>query len=397
MRIATSNSYEAGLGTLTQRQTELAQSQERLTSGKRVARASDDPAAAARAERALAREMRSQTSQRAVDASRSAMEQTEGAIADGTELLQDARELLVAAGNAAYGDAERQALSARLRGIREQLFAVANRSDGAGSYVFGGQAASAPPFVDAPGGVQFRATTGAMRTEESTALPLSSDGAATWMRARTGNGFFETRVLSSTTAWIDNGRVTDPAALTDSTYTLEFSVSGGTTSYAILKDGAPTAAVAEPYVDGQAIELDGMSFSVNGSPGNGDRFEVLPASSTLTVFDALDQAVAELATPARTSAQVAQSSADNLRRLDAVLGTMQAARSEAGQVLNRIDAETSRLADQTLAAQGERSAAEDLDMVQAISDFQTRQTGYDAALKSYSMVQRMSLFQYLNT
>jgi flagellar hook-associated protein 3 FlgL len=35
-------------------------------------------------------------------------------------------------------------------------------------------------------------------------------------------------------------------------------------------------------------------------------------------------------------------------------------------------------------------------MVQAISDFQNKQSGYDAALKSYSMVQRLSLFQYLN-
>ena len=35
-------------------------------------------------------------------------------------------------------------------------------------------------------------------------------------------------------------------------------------------------------------------------------------------------------------------------------------------------------------------------MVQAISDFQNQQTGYDAALKAYSMVQRLSLFQYLN-
>jgi flagellar hook-associated protein 3 FlgL len=35
-------------------------------------------------------------------------------------------------------------------------------------------------------------------------------------------------------------------------------------------------------------------------------------------------------------------------------------------------------------------------MVQAISSFQNQQTGYDAALKSYSMVQRISLFQYLN-
>ncbi len=48
-----------------------------------------------------------------------------------------------------------------------------------------------------------------------------------------------------------------------------------------------------------------------------------------------------------------------------------------------------------LAAQTERSTAEDLDMVQAISEFQNRQTGYDAALKAYSLVQRMSLFNYI--
>ena len=35
-------------------------------------------------------------------------------------------------------------------------------------------------------------------------------------------------------------------------------------------------------------------------------------------------------------------------------------------------------------------------MVQALSDFQAKQSGYDAALKTYSLVQRMSLFQYLN-
>lgn len=35
-------------------------------------------------------------------------------------------------------------------------------------------------------------------------------------------------------------------------------------------------------------------------------------------------------------------------------------------------------------------------MVKAISEFQNQQSGYDAALKSYASVQRMSLFQYLN-
>jgi len=74
-----------------------------------------------------------------------------------------------------------------------------------------------------------------------------------------------------------------------------------------------------------------------------------------------------------------------------------AARAAAGEVLNRTDGIEGRIADSKLAAQTERSNAEDLDMVQAVSDFQNRQSGYDAALKSYSMVQRLSLFQYLNT
>ncbi len=53
MRIATANAYDSGIDSLVRRQSELAEMQDKMTSGKRVAKASDDPAAAARAERAL--------------------------------------------------------------------------------------------------------------------------------------------------------------------------------------------------------------------------------------------------------------------------------------------------------------------------------------------------------
>ena len=54
-----------------------------------------------------------------------------------------------------------------------------------------------------------------------------------------------------------------------------------------------------------------------------------------------------------------------------------------------------RLATQKVSAEAQKSQAEDLDMVQALSSFQNQQSGYEAALKAYSMVQRMSLFQYI--
>ena len=70
-------------------------------------------------------------------------------------------------------------------------------------------------------------------------------------------------------------------------------------------------------------------------------------------------------------------------------------RSRAGEALNRLDGLEQRVQQAKLDAQTERSEAEDLDLLAAISDFQNRQSGYDAALKTYSIVQRMSLFEYL--
>ncbi|MGZ5659522.1 MAG: flagellar hook-associated protein FlgL, partial [Caldimonas sp.] len=152
MRISTANAFDAGIDSLTRRQSELSDLQDQMTSGKRVAKASDDPAAAARAERALASISRTEASQRAVDASKVVMTQTESALGTAGDLMQSARELMVSGGNATYGDSDRAALAAQLKSIRDQLFTVANANDGAGTYLFGGQGATQKPFVDAPGG-----------------------------------------------------------------------------------------------------------------------------------------------------------------------------------------------------------------------------------------------------
>ena len=147
-----------------------------------------------------------------------------------------------------------------------------------------------------------------------------------------------------------------------------------------------------PYRSGQAIEFDGMSVTVQGAPAAGDRFDVTPAAADLSLFDVLDRVAAELQAGGRSKAQLAQTVASGLRDIDAAFGNLQLQRSMAGESLNRIDTVEGRLAESQLAAQTERSLAEDLDMVQALSDFKAKQSGYDAALSTYSLVQRMSLF-----
>ena len=68
MRIATANTYDNALEQLYKRQSDLSQQQERISTGQRVIRPSDDPAAAAQAERVMTRLTRIDVDQRALEA-----------------------------------------------------------------------------------------------------------------------------------------------------------------------------------------------------------------------------------------------------------------------------------------------------------------------------------------
>ncbi|RZL00273.1 MAG: flagellar hook-associated protein 3, partial [Rubrivivax sp.] len=115
MRISTAYSFDSSIDNLQKRQVEMSQSQMQLTSGKKVNAASDDPIAAARAERALASISRDDANQRSLDASRNVMQLSESSIGDAVSLLQTAREAMIAAGNGSYTEKERQALALKLK------------------------------------------------------------------------------------------------------------------------------------------------------------------------------------------------------------------------------------------------------------------------------------------
>src|ERR1700750_61584 len=249
-RISTSHAYDAALNNLMNRQDNLTATQEQMTSGKRVIKASDDPTAAARAERARALEDRTTSSQKAVDASNNAMTLTESALGDAGELLQQARELLVSAGDASYSDAERASKASAIAAIRSQLLAVANRPDGQGGFVFSGQGSGGAPFIDKPGGVVFQGTGGEVNVATDEPLPLTLDGGNVWLSANSGNGVYVTKNVNSSNAWIDAGRVTSPDQITNSTYDIQFSTAGGATTYSVIKDGSAVS-TGNAFTSGQ--------------------------------------------------------------------------------------------------------------------------------------------------
>jgi flagellar hook-associated protein 3 FlgL len=303
MRIATAHAYDLAVTQLQRRQSDMSDAQAKLTSGKRVERGSDDPSNAARGERASSTIARLDATQRALEASRTSMELGEGALGAASEDLQRARELLVQAGNGSLTDNERNLIATELRSLRDSLLGTANRTDGAGRYLFGGQGSDGPPFVDTPAGVVFQGTPGIATVAGSGDLPISVDGDYAWMR---------------------------------------------------------------------------------------------PAGGT-TVFAALDQVITDLQTPGRIPTDISAGTVTAISAIDASMDRLGAVRAQVGSTLNRLDVIEGRISDSRIANETERSVATDLDFTKAITDFQTKQAGYDAALRSYAMVQRMSLFQYIGS
>ena len=117
-RVATANTFDRTIQNINRRQSELAQAQEQLSSGKRVNRASDDAVAATLAERAQNRLARVQADQTALEASKSSLTLVEAGLGEANDLMVRARELVVQGGNPVLTQNSREDLARQLEGLR---------------------------------------------------------------------------------------------------------------------------------------------------------------------------------------------------------------------------------------------------------------------------------------
>lgn len=407
MRVATAHSYDTTIAQLNKRQAELATQQERISSGKRVMRASDDPVSAALSEAVQNRLSRVQTDRRALESSSTSIQQAESALGEAGDLIQKVRDLILAGGNGTYGPTERAALANDIEGLRDQLFSTANRQDSTGQSLFGGLGGSPTPFVQEFGSgsneVRFDGQRG-QKAAGDNQLPNAMDGEAIWMRIPAGNGTFSINLPTSNTGSLrgDTGQVTDPSALTGHDYRIDFSGTAGAMQYSVtdVTTGTPVPGqTGVPYGTGSQIEFDGMSFQVSGEPQAGDQMEITPSTAPTDMFKVMQDAIDALRLDTGGSGDAAlrtHSLNRALTELDAGHERVLLARAQAGEWLNRADTVDGLLGDREVDHTAEQSQLEDIDLISAYSQYKTLELGTQAALKSYASVQKLSLFQYLS-
>ncbi|HHA1293094.1 TPA: flagellar hook-associated protein FlgL [Enterobacter ludwigii] len=149
MRLSTLYMYQQSAQSMSARMSQSNDAYLRMSAGKTLLKASDDPAAATDAVKykdALAKlELYSDVRSRA----RGALEHEDNILNGAGNLLTTTlKEKLVAAGSDAYSDADRNALGKEIEGIRQNLLDLANSRDGNGRYIFGGFKTDKPPYLD---------------------------------------------------------------------------------------------------------------------------------------------------------------------------------------------------------------------------------------------------------
>lgn len=186
MRIGTAFAQQIAIDGIGERQARLLEGQEQLSSGKRISRPSDDPLAAAEAERIRSRESRIEAEKRTTLFARQMLSNAESTLGDADTLLQSARESLLGANNPTLGPGDRGIFAAQLRQTREQLLAVANRGDGAGGFVFGGQGTPGAPI--GTDGTTYAPQAGTQQLGQEMVSSVSLDGRQNFTAVRTATG-----------------------------------------------------------------------------------------------------------------------------------------------------------------------------------------------------------------
>ena len=406
-RLGTANMYDRTINNINRQQNELASQMEHTSAGMRVIRPSDDPVAAAQAERARNRLERIASDQRGLDAQKATIEYAESTLGEINDALQEFRSLLVQAGNGAYNQVQRDTLVEQLTSLREQISTYVNRVDSNGLPLFRGlDTKAAKPFPSDQEGVQ----SGQPNNGEFS-IANSLNGVQAFFSGKTGNGVLEVEpflrdpvtnapIANQGQAHADVGVIKDPAAAAAVTTPVEitFHDDAGVLSYSL--DGGVTLT---PYKEGDGIEVAGMEVVIKGEPAAGDGFTIKP-SETISIFDAMDRAIAAVrdngnADGSTTYGALAHGITQSLTELDTALNRVSTVRGVAGDLLAQAERMGNTLLAREEQTEAQRVAAEQYDaegMVRAISQMQTQQTAVSAALQSYASIQKLSLFNYIS-
>jgi len=407
MRISTSWQFQQSLSTMLNQQSALANTQNQVTTGKRINVASDDPTGAAQAlslNHILASNAQYTSN---IDAANTRLTTEGGALDSVTSLLDRARTLALNGINGSLAPSDRQNMATELTQIRDQLVQLANTTDTNGAALFAGTSTTTAPFTkNADGSVIYNGNDGQLNTAVGSSLqvPIGDAGSSVFMNLPAGNGSFVASAGSANTGTmiVGDNSVTDTNAWNAAKVS-----TGGAINITFAAGGAWTATdasgnaivdssgnpVGGTYTDGGSISFDGMSIALSGTPAAGDTIGVKTDQSQ-DVFSTLNNMITALGSGA-SDTQLANSMNRQIESIDQAESSVTNTQVLIGNRLNTLDQQSSAYSDLNVTYTSALSDVQDADPYTAISNLSLQSSALQASQQVFAQMKTMTLFNYL--
>lgn len=401
MRMSSLGFSMGSVSAMLEQQSTLAKLQNQVALGLRVASPADDPIAYVHILELQRAQSESEQFAKNSTLAKNRLSLEEQAFVDTSNVMTRVRELLVQAGNVGtLSDSDRRSIATELAARLDELQAIANRQDGNGEYLFAGYSTRTQPFSGGAGTpVSYLADQGARQVQISSTQRVadSHNGFEVFVNIAEGNGTFVTGASMSNagSGAIDVGSVLDRASWLPDDYTITFT---SPSAYSIT-DGATPANLVQTgtYTSGSAIQFNGVSVTVTGTPATGDTFSVSRSRSE-SIFETIGEVIDILDLPAgnaTANAKLASALQGSLQQLDQATDHFLGIRAQVGVRLATLDSVDASREAIDIDIASSLSDLRDLDYAQALTKMNQQLAGLQAAQLSYTKISGLSLFNYL--
>ncbi|MDA8717041.1 flagellar hook-associated protein FlgL [Alphaproteobacteria bacterium] len=401
--------------------------QEKIASGNKINRASDDPMGAVNL--SAAREQRTLIEQfsKNSDFANMRLDLSDKTLDEMTTVLTRMTELTATAGNGVYDGFGHQAILNELKQLSEVALGLANTTDSMGRPLFAGRSSVDVPFTrNVDGTVAYNGDRGqhSVQVSESLTTLTGIDGGSAFMRVETPNGrrsVFE--VIQSAMNSIETGSQIKGQATGGNKTRLDFTLPSKTETWSFTLSGNTgaaqiTAEVARDNLGAMVTEINrftsqtSVSAAIDAATGDMILTDITEgeikiedisisgqdsASEKLTSyveFTKLDGSLAAIGPTVKLTDRD-QLIAYNISSMNAAMDSISAKRSLIASQMSKNGTQKDVLEGRKLVVDRDVSKLNDTDLAEMITKLQGQMTNLEAAQAAFSKIGQQSLFDYL--
>jgi len=414
MRISSLEIFNIANNSMQKSNADLVKTQQQLSTGQRVIRPSDDPVATIQILELTNELSRLEQYDKNINIAANSLEQQEGLLNGVNEIITRLMELSAQAGNTAvYTKSQYSAMATEVESRLDELVSIANSRNAGGDYVFAGFKTATEPFIGSTdAGFKYLGDDGQreIKIANNSKLGVSLSGRDVFVEVPSAEPTVRTYLgennSANSTLQVSVGRVADPDIYQEfypKDLILKFNDPADASpvpgpNFTITERSTGNVIIAnQNFVQGQDIEVNGVKFSISGTPSDGDVVHIDSANqqSIMDTMAAFAKALRAVDDNSQSKQELAAVVASTLNNLDNAQVNVLQAFSALGAKQNTLQTTRDLHLDTTLFAKEVLSSLQNLDYAEASTRLSMQTTILEASQASFVRISRLSLFNRL--